>query len=166
MKKIKPFSGWLTENREAARLIDLGLADPVEIVEDHLGRIATGTNWPVEGWTNSGLDDSGDDGVSVTLSWIRAKIAVPRRGEGDALALWHDKFVEALSFGVYPDGKVLLILDDMGQQVPWRRLNTPAEMDRILHQEIWTPVEWSRVETVDWTLLWQDALKLWNDGHL
>jgi hypothetical protein len=57
------------------------------------------------------------------------------------------------------------MLDDLGQ-VPWRRLNTQAEIDHIIDWGAYEPVKWNRVEEEDWNQVWQDALKLWEDGTL
>ncbi len=154
MKKIKPFRGWLVENAEVSRLLALGLAQPEEVVKDHFTKIAAGTNWPVEDWTGAELDDDGTEDSDI--HFIRAVIGGAAKPAG---------FLQSLSFAVWPDGGVLLMLDDLGQ-VPWRRLNTQAEIDHILDWGAYEPVKWDRVESEDWTAVWSDALKIWEDGHL
>ena len=152
MKKIKPFSGWLKESAEVGRLLDLGLVEPDELVRDHFSRISAETGLPVEEWLDAELDV---DDTSGDIGFIRARV----KGQ------WPTGFIGSLSFAVYPDGGVLLMLDDLGQ-VPWRRLNTKEEVDGILNWGEYAPVKWNRVEAADWTGVWRDALKLWSDGQL
>ena len=152
MKNIKPFSGWLSESRELERMIELGLVDRAQGVRDGLGQVAAQTDWPILDWIKA-------DGEESEVDYWRARVKVPSlfgiQSEADA-------FLGDVVFAILDNGKVMMLLDDDGQQVPWRFHSTTEQLKAIEEWWEYLPIDWQAVTPRDWTQLWIDAVNLWN----
>jgi len=156
MKHLQTYRSFLKESRELERMIELGLVDRAQAVRDGLEQCAAETDWPVLDWIKA-------DGEESEVEYWRARVRVPNlfgiQSEAEA-------FLGDVVFAILDNGKVMMLLDDDGQQVPWRFHSTPDQLKAIEEWWEYLPIGWQAVTPRDWTQLWIDAVDLWNRQQL